>query len=109
MISRSQPGPCANTVQAPARSSARVPLRVTAAVATRAARPRQRSPERVVVQGPTNDDGATAAAGQRSGTQLLPWFNRPAQSPSAPVTLEEATSTSKQPILSFAGGGIFFW
>lgn len=39
---------------------------------------------------------------QRTGTQLLPWFSKPAQTPEAPVELRE---TARQPILSFAGGG----
>lgn len=41
----------------------------------------------------------------KTGTQLnLPWFAQPAESPEAPVELKEATAT-RQPILSFAGGG----
>lgn len=48
------------------------------------------------------------AAPPRTGTQLLPWFSRPAQQPEAPVEVSEL-ATAQLPILSFAGGGIFFW
>jgi hypothetical protein len=48
---------------------------------------------------------AGAAAPQRTGTQLLPWFAKPAQAPAAPLSVAQPDPVSKQPILSFAGGG----
>lgn len=51
---------------------------------------------------PTDARQRRVAEPQRTGTQLLPWFSKPAQTPEAPVELRE---TARQPILSFAGGG----
>lgn len=96
-------------------STARTPQRLlVSAVATGVVapppQPRTRAPgllDRVLGGGgttPTDSDARQrrVAEPQRTGTQLLPWFSKPAQTPEVPVELRE---TARQPILSFAGGG----
>lgn len=84
----------------------RRPLRVTAA-ATGVLTPTP--PEQRGEQGPAAD-----GASQRWPLPLpIPgWFRRAEseqeEAPRAPVQVQVAAG-SKQPILSFAGGGIFFW
>ena len=75
-------------------------------MATGLAPPRQRQRlEEALRRDPS--DAVVPVGKQRTGTQLLPWFARPAQSPEAPVEVKEA-ATTQQPILSFAGGGSEF-
>lgn len=95
----SQPLGGASTSRRPARSAVRV-----AAASTGLAPPTQRQR----LSGATQPTGAPTSgaviAAPRTGTQLIPWFSRPAQTPEAPVEVKQATA-AQQPILSFAGGG----
>lgn len=106
MRALSQPCAAAPALPAGARPPRRVATRVQAAASPLLAPPKLR--ERLERAAPTTDGAPSDAAppgSPKQGTQLLPWFRRPAQSPIAPVEVKETTGGSSMPILSFAGGG----